>query len=113
MFMKGIRLVVAFVIALCFFAVETWGQSPSKQSKPEARSGYSLPDITAQKWTGDLDGMVKRRAIRVLVTYNKTHYFVDRGTQRGFVYDFFRLFEDDLNKKLKRKHVRVRVFLCL
>ena len=47
--------------------------------------------------------------IRVLVTYSKTHYFVDKGTQRGLIYDSFRLFEDDLNKKLKKKHVRIHV----
>ena len=108
--MKGIRLIAALVIALCFCALEAWGQSPSKGSEAKDRSGYSLPDASAVKWTGDLDGMIKRRLIRVLVTYNKTHYFVDRGTQRGITYDAFRLFEDDLNKKLKSKNIRVHVF---
>jgi membrane-bound lytic murein transglycosylase MltF len=107
--MNGIRLIAALVFALCFFASETWGQSPSKGSDPKARSGYSLPDATAVDWTGDLDGMINRRMIRVLVTYSKTHYFVDRGTQRGLTYDAFRLFEDGLNKKLKAKHLRVHV----
>jgi membrane-bound lytic murein transglycosylase MltF len=53
--------------------------------------------------------MIERRLIRVLVTYSKTHYFVDQGTQRGLTYDLGRMFEDDLNKKLKKKHVRVHV----
>ena len=65
----------------------------------------------ARKWTGDLDPMIKRRLIRVLTTMSKTDYFVDRGTQRGLVYDAFRVFEDDLNKKLKSKHIRVNVVL--
>ena len=64
--------------------------------------------ITA-KWTGDLDGMIKRRLIRVLTVYSKTSYFVDRGTQRGLTYESFQLFEEDLNKKLKNKNVRVHV----
>ncbi len=59
------------------------------------------------KWTGDLDGMIKRRLIRVLTVYSKTGYFVDRGTQRGLTYESFQLFEEDLNKKLKNKNVRV------
>jgi len=46
--------------------------------------------------------MIQRRVIRILVTYSKTHYFVDKATQRGLSYDFGRLFEDDLNKKLKK-----------
>jgi membrane-bound lytic murein transglycosylase MltF len=43
------------------------------------------------------------------VTYSKTHYFVDNGTQRGLTYDMGQLFEDSVNKKLKKKHVRVHV----
>ena len=65
--------------------------------------------LVAAKWTGDLDGMIKRRLIRVLTVYSKTGYFVDRGTQRGLTYESFQLFEEDLNKKLKNKHVRVIV----
>jgi membrane-bound lytic murein transglycosylase MltF len=66
-------------------------------------------------WTGDLDGMIARRVIRVLTVYSKTFYFVDKGIQRGITYDVFRLFEKDLNeklvksKKLKQKHINVRV----
>ena len=34
-------------------------------------------------FTGDLDGMVARRMIRVGATFNRTFYFVDNGVQRG------------------------------
>jgi membrane-bound lytic murein transglycosylase MltF len=107
--MKLVEIIVALFAALCVFAAETWAQSPAKKPTAKGPSAYELPDTTAVKWTGDLDGMIKRRLIRVLVTYNKTHYFVDRGTQRGLTYGAFRLFEDDLNKKLKSKHMRVHV----
>jgi len=62
-----------------------------------------------QKWTGDLDSMIKRRVIRVLVVYSKTHYFIDRGTQRGISYEFGKAFEDELNKKYKTSKLRVHV----
>ena len=62
-----------------------------------------------KKWTGDLDGMIKRRYIRALVPFSKTFYFIDRGTQRGLAYEALRLFEDDLNKALNKKHVRIHV----
>ncbi len=65
--------------------------------------------LIARKWTGDLDGMIERRQIRILTTYSKTGYFVDKGTQRGLVYDIFQQFEDSLNKKLNNKNVRVHV----
>ncbi len=58
-------------------------------------------------WTGDLDGMIQRRVIRVLTTYSKTNYFVDGGEQHGLVYESIKLFEDDLNKKLEKKSIRV------
>ncbi|HEY1433798.1 MAG TPA: lytic transglycosylase F [Thermoanaerobaculia bacterium] len=65
--------------------------------------------LTTKPWTGDLDGMIRRRQIRVLVTYSKTAYFIDRGTQRGIVHDAFKVFEDDLNKELKTGHLKVNV----
>lgn len=82
-----------------------------KTSNTSSKERYSLPDITSVPWTGDLDGMIRRREIRVLTTYSKTLYFLDHGTQRGVVYDVFRLFDEDLNKKLKNKHVRVHVII--
>ena len=47
--------------------------------------------------------MVERRVIRVLTTYSKTFFFLDKGIQRGATYDFLRLFEEDLNKQLAAK----------
>jgi len=50
---------------------------------------------------GDFDAMVEKRVIRVLVTYNKTNFFLDRGTQKGITADFLREFEKSLNKELR------------
>jgi membrane-bound lytic murein transglycosylase MltF len=62
-----------------------------------------------EKWTGDLDGMIKRRQVRALVTYSKTFYFVDRGRQRGTAYESLRAFEGELNRWLKTGALRVQV----
>ncbi|MCI0416605.1 transporter substrate-binding domain-containing protein [bacterium] len=67
------------------------------------------PNVVYEKWTGDLDGMVKRRVIRVLTAYSKTLYFLDKGTQRGIVFDAMKAFEDELNKKYKTGNLRVDV----
>ena len=32
--------------------------------------------------------MIKRRVIRVGVTFNRTFYFVDKGAQRGIAYEY-------------------------
>ena len=45
------------------------------------------------KWTGDFDGMIERRFVRVLVPFSKTFYFVVEGKQRGITYDMLREFE--------------------
>lgn len=112
---RWLTLFIAGFMMLSFLgpvkAAQEGPAQPSKITPPGKtdRSGKRLPSVAAKKWTGDLDGMIKRRVIRALVPYSKTFYFVDRGTQRGIAYDFLRLFEDDLNNKLKTKHVRVHV----
>lgn len=75
---------------------------------PQGKETFSL-DLPSKSWTGDLDGMIARRQIRVLVVYSKTLFFVDKGVQRGINYDAFREFEEQLNAKLKTKHIRVNV----
>jgi membrane-bound lytic murein transglycosylase MltF len=68
-------------------------------------------EAIAHPYTGDLDGMIERRVIRVLTTYSKTNFFLDKGAQLGLVPDSIRLFETDLNKKLKTKNMRVQVLI--
>jgi membrane-bound lytic murein transglycosylase MltF len=63
--------------------------------------------LIREKWTGDLDGMLERRRIRVLVATNKTSYFVDKGAQKGVTYEAFKKLEDDLNQRHKTGNLRV------
>jgi membrane-bound lytic murein transglycosylase MltF len=85
--------------------------SGGSDAAPGVLPNQTARDPILRKWTGDLDGMIKRRVIRVLTTYSKTNYFVDQGTQRGLVYDSFQMFEDELNKKLKNRNIRVHVMI--
>jgi membrane-bound lytic murein transglycosylase MltF len=55
--------------------------------------------------------MIERRVIRALVTYSKTNYFIDRGTQRGLTYEALREFETHVNETLGRGILRVRVVI--
>jgi membrane-bound lytic murein transglycosylase MltF len=50
-------------------------------------------------WKGDLDGMIERRMIRVLVPYSRTLYYNDKGRERGVTADLVREFEQHLNRK--------------
>ena len=60
-------------------------------------------------WTGDLDGMAKRRFVRFLVPYNKTLYMIDRGRQMGLVAELGQAFEAWLNAKYAKGHLRMHV----
>ena len=62
-------------------------------------------------FTDDFDAMVKRRLIRVAVTFNRTHYFVDRGQERGLTYESLKMFENDLNSDLKTGNLKVHVVI--
>jgi membrane-bound lytic murein transglycosylase MltF len=107
--MKHTKILAALAVAFSFLCTPVYALNPAKPFDSKAVDSATLPNVTDIKWTGDLDGMVKRRIIRVLVPYSKTLYFVDRGIQRGLVYDSFRMFENDLNKKLKAKHIKTHV----
>jgi membrane-bound lytic murein transglycosylase MltF len=60
-------------------------------------------------FTGDLDGMEERRMIRVGVTTNRTHYFVDGGTQRGLSFEYLKQFERTLNTARRTGNLRIHV----
>jgi membrane-bound lytic murein transglycosylase MltF len=78
-----------------------FAQTPEPETIP-------LEQVTA-KWTGDLDGMIERRMIRMMVPYSKTYYFVDKGDQHGIAYEMGRKFEEELNARLKTGHLKVQV----
>jgi membrane-bound lytic murein transglycosylase MltF len=83
---------------------------------PETASPYDvLPEglrlAMDQPFTGDFDALVTRRAIRVGVTFNRTHYFIDKGQERGLTYEALKLFENDLNADLKTGNLEVHVVI--
>ena len=71
------------------------GPTPTSSPPPAVRG---LPTET-KPWSGDFDGMLERRAIRVLVPYSRSLYFNDRGRERGIAADTVRGFETWLNSK--------------
>jgi membrane-bound lytic murein transglycosylase MltF len=67
----------------------------------ESQLPPSVREAVLKPFTGDLDEIVKRRALRLGVTFNRTFYFVDRGVQRGIAYEYGQLMETRLNKRFK------------
>jgi membrane-bound lytic murein transglycosylase MltF len=106
----------ALAALLAAWAPAASGQTPKKtapkaDANPSAeRETHHLP-IPDAEFKGDFDGMRKRRMIRVLVVYNKTNYFIDKGTPRGITTEAFQMFEDYLNKKYKTGNLKIHVVL--
>ena len=121
-------LVKAGLIALALSSVVACGKTPEAPAAaaitpppdgapiPPTISPFDvLPDGLQkrldQPFTGDLDEMIKRRAIRVAVTFNRTHYFIDQGQERGIAYEALKNFEEGLNTRLKTGNMKVHVVM--
>jgi len=110
------RIEVAAVLLAAAVALTACGEDkPAAQTaEPIEQADTSLPtfelesqlppsvrEAVLKPFTGDLDEIIKRRAVRLGVTFNRTFYFVDRGVQRGIAYEYGRLMETRLNKRFK------------
>ncbi len=60
---------------------------------------------------GDLDAMVENGEIRVLTSFTLGSYFIDRGRQRGVVFEMSRILETYAREKLgkKARHLKVTI----
>jgi membrane-bound lytic murein transglycosylase MltF len=95
-------LCICITLSLPAFAQDQ--QSQTKQALTQAPA--------FQLWTGDLDGMVKRRVIRALVAPSRTSYWLNGARQTGAEYELLKAFEEEINKHhqtQKGKHIRIIV----
>jgi membrane-bound lytic murein transglycosylase MltF len=108
------HLVALFAVLGCAVALpaaraqQTAAPAATATAAPAAKtdfSGKTRGELRAhlRQWTGDFDGIVQRRVLRVLVVNSKTQYYVDKGLQRGTAYEEGRALEDWLNQKHKGK----------
>jgi membrane-bound lytic murein transglycosylase MltF len=81
--------------------------------QPAAPAGSS-PDpsrlsLSREQHTSDLDGILKRRHIRVLIVFNRTNYFLARGVQMGFEYSLLRDYEKVLNQGKGKRDQKIHM----
>ena len=62
-----------------------------------------------ERHLGDLDGMVKRRQIRVLVIPSRSGFFYDKGQPHGIYYEAFDEFQRFVNNKYKTGSLKITV----
>ncbi|MBW2109500.1 MAG: lytic transglycosylase F [Deltaproteobacteria bacterium] len=58
------------------------------------------------EFTNDLDEMMARRTIWVLVTYNRTNFFLVQGRLLGYEYELLDAFEKFLNQGVSRRELK-------
>ena len=83
--------------------------APVAGPEPAAAAAADPAPKATNAWRGDLDGMLERRLVRVLVVPSKTSYFLDHAQQRGATYEMGMELEKSLNVANKDKTRPIRV----
>jgi membrane-bound lytic murein transglycosylase MltF len=120
--MYSVFRVLVVLAALCACSREAdsppaTGPSPAAATAPqpaaEPEPAAPLPtvlDTVIEPHTDDLPEMLQRRQIRALVAIDRTHFFFDRGAQKGITADALVQFERWVNAELKtKKNLKVQV----
>ena len=76
-------------------------------SMPEEEAAL-IEHIDAE-FTGDLDQIIPRKLIRVLINFSRTNFFFHKGHPQGFEYELLKAYEKFLNKSIKQRHKKVRM----
>jgi membrane-bound lytic murein transglycosylase MltF len=94
-------IVVALLISLCpaAFAAE--------QGKPVAAATQIEDRINGERWSGDLDGIARRRILRILVVPSALGFYFNGSQMQGAMYELGRELEKELNKKLKTGNLAI------
>jgi membrane-bound lytic murein transglycosylase MltF len=102
---RGVRT-LSLALCLTAFAGAFPARAATGTAAPPAKRGTfeTFKEAVSAPIFDDLPGLLKRGKIRVAVTYSKTHYFVDKGQQRGFAYENLVEFEKFLRKRFTKKH---------
>ena len=100
---------MAWTLALVVWAAVAVGQAPVKNAEESpGGNGLALP-LHIGKHVGDLDEMVKRNEIRVLVVYSQSGFFYNAGRPEGIFYETFENFERFVNEKVRSGKLKINV----
>ena len=102
---KAQRLTSIYTCILAGVLLVTLCPSVLAQDKPPAAAQRNVRALAVvnKPWSGDFDELLQRRMIRVLVPYNRTLFFNDKGRERGLAAELVRDFERYLNQKHRKQ----------
>lgn len=96
---RELATIVCFVLVL-FLVCPARGRINTETPLP-------LGAHLSERYTDDLDGLIKRRYVRVLTTLNKTNFFIYEGKFFGFEYSLLKEYENFLNRNIGKKELRI------
>ncbi len=97
-------LVASFVGLAVLFDVST-----AAAKTKNANTGQILIKKTVKRYKGDFSGMKKRGYIRVLVSYSKTNFFIEKGRIYGLEYELLKQYEAYINKRIKKRTKKIKL----
>jgi membrane-bound lytic murein transglycosylase MltF len=77
----------------------SWPGEHTPYSAEDVAAGDALIELARQPWKGDLEGMIERRMVRVLVVPSRTHYWLELGKHSGIEYELTNAFEQWLSER--------------
>jgi membrane-bound lytic murein transglycosylase MltF len=101
------KVVFTTIVCVCIsLSLPAFAQNQPSPKKHELTQAPAF-----KSWTGDLDGMVKRRVVRALVAPSRTSYWLVGIRQTGAEYELLKAFENEINEhyKTQGKHIRIHV----
>jgi hypothetical protein len=76
---------------------------PSRaQTDDAAATEMRSLNVNNKAWSGDFDGMLERRLVRVAVPYGRTLFYHDRGRELGLTANAVRKFEEYSTRSTRR-----------
>ncbi len=95
---------IATLCLILFFFLATF--CAALFSQPSAGS-HPLDRHLAERYREDLDGLLKRRYVRVLTSLNRTNFFLHDGKPFGYEYEMLKAYEKFLNRGKRPKELPV------
>jgi membrane-bound lytic murein transglycosylase MltF len=109
--MREINRTRPAALGLLLLLITGCGAKQGTAGTPE-QSAEGLPHRVLERMesrTGDFPEMAERSIIRVLTSFNRTHYFLDGGVPRGAVVETLREFEQFVNEGRNATRTGIRV----